>query len=279
MNSPPSQVAGPLAVIIRTMRKIKFQTLIVSFFIAIQFGLTTKSYSEDKPKFCSLKISVDNSISFRLIRDVELLLNSENFKTERDIDSITKMFTLSWKKLLPGTYNLKLKTVFNDLKEYKISISNDTSFTLQNFYDLLDLKQSNPYSNVEKIKIYYKSDGCFHNYKEQISIERVSDKIYSCTLIQDSIAFKDTMGRNIVLEIPIYKKRQTDNSILQKLFDLVSTSNILQDSVIQNGGNCFSTTHKKLFVLCNNNLFQFSDNGVCEWKLYNIFKELYFKKE
>jgi len=152
---------------------------------------------------------------------------------------------------------------------------------LLNLYDLLDLKKSklNPYANVDKISIYYKSDGCFHNYKEQIIIERLSDNNYSCTLIQDSIAYKDTMGRKMVLEIPTYKKIHTDNAILQKLFDLVNTSYILQDSVEQNGGNCFSTTHKKLFVLCNNKIFQFSDSGVCKWQLYYKFKEVYFKNE
>jgi len=91
------------------MRNKKIKTLIVSFFIVFQFGLTTNTYSKDKPKYCSLKISIDKSVSFRLISDVELLLNSEKFKTDRDIDSVTKMFTLSWNKLLPGNYTLKLK--------------------------------------------------------------------------------------------------------------------------------------------------------------------------
>ncbi len=261
------------------MGNIKFRTLIVSFLIVSQFGLSIKSYSKDKSKYCSLKISIDKSISIRLINKIELLHKSENFNPDGFTDSITRMFIMNWDNLLPGTYNLKLKTVFDDLKEYKISISNDTSFTLKNIYDSLDVENLNPFTNADKISIFYKSDGCTHDYKEKICIERLSDNKYYCTLINDSIAYTDTMRRVMVLEIPIYKKRLTDNSILKNLFDLINTSNRLQESVKQNGGNCFSTTRRKLFVLCNNKIFQFSDSGICKWNLYNNFKEIYFKSD
>ncbi|MFT3912298.1 MAG: hypothetical protein QM737_22920 [Ferruginibacter sp.] len=226
----------------------------------------------------NLTVALDRSVSYKLYDSITLFSNKHYFKPDIEIDTVTRMYTLRWKGLSQNNYLLKVKTVFGDRKVYNFCLQNDTSFVVANRYDMVDADKIEilNYRNSDCIKLYYKSDGCFHDYKETFLIERKQDNNYLCTYIRDSIAEKDTMGRRMILLIPVPQTKYIDAGVIDSLFEMIRISAYQQSMVKQKCPECVSTTHRKLFVLSGNLLFQFYDFGICDWNLYREFVKRYF---
>lgn len=259
------------------LSKITLRLLVSALIIISSLGTTIKGYSNQKNY--SLTISIDKDYSFRIFDDFELSSSKGSFKATQYIDSITKLFTLHWTNLPQDTYTLKLTTVFADLKEYNINLKEDTTLTLTDFYQLHNVNTltKNNFENSKDIKIYYRTSGCFHSDKQILLIEKQNENDYLCTLIKDSTAYKDTMGLTKIIIIPVYQKKYINGRIINDLFKVVNRSQILQEDVHINGEKCISTTHKQLYILNDNQLFQFYDFGICNWNMYQPFVTKYFR--
>ena len=128
------------------------------------------------------------------------------------------------------------------------------------------------FKNADSIRIYFRSAGCFHNYKQKITLRKSDDKNYHLTFCYDTITIEKINGRKMVVKTPVFTYQNVTAVIIDSLFNLVKNSQVQRKKAFETGISCVSTTHENLFILINNSLFQFSDAGLCDWNLYRNFK-------
>jgi hypothetical protein len=229
------------------------------------FYTACKTSSEQT--LCKLTISLDTSLHDNLIYDTELLGN--NFKSNKywTFDTITQTKMYQWDSLKKGEYTFKIQSIFSKEQNLKISLLADTKVKLKNDLNFknVDLLSKSELIKADTVEFVYTSDGCFHSYIESsILIKNKAQNNYKLRTTSDVMNVEDK---------PLDIDKIVESKIIEELLQLQLNSK--QEKEINKKDNRFyrSTTTEYLYILANNELYQFSSQGLKDWKSYEKFKD------
>jgi hypothetical protein len=228
-----------------------------------------------REKHSNLKITFEGSFSIKLLDSVSLISNGIYLETNLEYEKQTKSFNCNWKNLPGGKYVFKIKTVFEKIELRTFRLTHDTSIVISNIYELINFNNlvKAGFTKADSIRIYFRSSGCFHDFKQKITLRKSGDENYRLTYCYDTTAYERVNGGLKVVEIPVFYSKNVNAGIIDSLFKLVNDSQIQQKKILETGHGCTSTTHEYLYILIYNSLFQFNNSGLCNWNLYSDFKK------
>lgn len=222
-------------------------------------------------------IRLDPELEWRMIDSISL--SSEDFYSvipSNDslwsFDSISHAIVFHCDSMPSTEYVLKIKTIFTREKEYPFYLGKDTSFLIGNNlgFKKAELISKDEIRQADSVEFVYTSNGCFHSYYEKSILFRGKGS-------KSNDYFLNTTSNTIMKDAqPLDFLIKVSPGIVDSLYLLQCESKEQYDFSIKNGFLNSSTTHHNFYLLVNNKVFQFDDNG-STWTLYDKFKMKYFE--
>jgi hypothetical protein len=222
-----------------------------------------------KRTYYKLTITLDSTFNYnRLLDSVNLSSKSfdktfnPNDTTSWSYDFKNKRTSIYWDSLTSNEYVLNIKTIFSKSQISKFSLISDSNIFIKNNlgFVVVDIIDKNELTKMDTIEIVYNSDGCFHCYIEKSTL--IKDK-------KDNKYFEKTISN----DKPLVIDKIVPSEIIDSIFLVEFESKKLKDS-LKKSRTFFgiSTTTQRLYILAKNKVFQFNDQGLDHWKLYEKIK-------
>lgn len=256
---------------------MKYAIIILLSLLLLSTDIIGRGITEGK-KYYSLTITLDNSFTIDFFDSTSLSCNGVIVKTQLEYDKVNRSFYCYWPSLPKGKYEFRLLTVFGGKESLVFTLTRDKSVVIPNKHGLLNsgnLEMAR-FKSADSVRIYYKSSGCFHNFKNRVTLVKTDGENYHLTYSYDSTTYQPVGRMKKVVDVTVYRHKIVNAVVIDSLVQLVNESRVQLDKVAKNGYGCMSTTHQCLYVLINGSLFQFRDTGICDWELYADFKKEFF---
>ena len=223
-----------------------------------------------RPKpFSQLQIIIDKDLDDNFMNRKLILYKDSYYLNNSLVDTIKYRDSIYCKKLINGEYAIKISTKFNTNHLIKFFLKEDTIININDKMalekvSLFTYKELYDADTIDVIKEYF---GCFDHRLERLKIYNVGYRSYAISYELRRRSFPDTVEK-FSKEV-----KYASISVLNKLFYTQLQANNLLDTLKQKGARCWSTGTEYFYIRIKDKSFQFTDEGTCNWSLYNNLKQ------
>jgi hypothetical protein len=238
--------------------------------IAVIFFIGIVCLSCQSKKYCDLTITLSSKMDYCAIDSAFLFNGDDHYRGTCSYDSATNGLICHWDSLESGNYGFQIQTIFCKVQNFPIDLEKDTNIRINGDLEFhkTELIERNELNRADTIEFVYTSDGCFHCYLEKsILIRNKSRNCYYLTTVSNEGVAGD---ESIVVE------KKIPPNVIDSLFQLELDSKTKFDLMLKDGIYKSSTTTNRFYLLADNKLFYFSDQGIQDWDFYSPLKRIYF---